>query len=61
MPVLINQVKSTVHAIDPSSLLTPEFLAEVSARVVEEMRRSEAQARDRQRDTAIPGARRVAG
>ena len=60
MPVKINEVRSEVHAFDATALLTEEVMEVLTRRVVEELRRTNAQDQLRSRDTQMTQQRRQA-
>ena len=59
MDVRINQLNSTVRAVDADSLLTPEVVDRIARAVVERLAADKAEAEARSRDAGI-GERRVA-
>lgn len=59
MDVRINQLNSTVRAVDADSLLTPEVVERIARAVVDKLATHRADADARARDAGI-GARRVA-
>ena len=59
MDVRINQLNSTVRAVDADSLLTPEVVERIARAVVDKLAADRADADARARDAGI-GARRVA-
>ena len=59
MDVRINQLNSTVRAVDADSLLTPEVVDRIARAVVDKLATDKADADARARDAGI-GARRVA-
>lgn len=59
MPVVINEVNTEVHAFDASALLTEEVIRALVPRLLEEMRRMEAQQAERARDASVTDARRT--
>ena len=59
MDVRINQLNSTVRAVDADSLLTPEVVDRIARAVVDKLAADKADADARARDAGI-SARRVA-
>ncbi len=59
MDVRINQLNSTVRAVDADSLLTPEVVERIARAVADRLAADKSDAEDRARDAGI-GVRRVA-
>lgn len=53
MAVRINEVRTTVHAFDASALDNDEAVAAITRRVLEALRREEAERTERRRDAQV--------
>lgn len=59
MSVLINEVRSEVHAFDATALVDDEVVELITRRVAVELDRMRSDEAERHRDTALTGRRRT--